>query len=61
MSYLETEILLAVLNEDEAEADRLAAGMLIGELNHFSGILVRTKRIADRYYWMRKSQMEASK
>ena len=58
MRTIEEAILLAVLNEDEAEADRLASEMLGVELFHLSTILTHTKRIVDRQFWQKKSQRE---
>jgi hypothetical protein len=52
--FLETAILIAVLNEDEEEAERLASEMLPGELFHLSWNLTRMKGIIDRHFLEKK-------
>lgn len=53
---LEEAILLAVLNEDEAETERLVLEMLPGELYRFSEALEKTQKCVNRAYWVKKSQ-----
>ena len=46
------------MNGDDEEANRLASGMLVGELYRFSQALEQAERLVTRHFWEKKSQME---
>lgn len=55
MSTLEEEILLAVLNDDDARAEQLVSEMRLGELYRFGAVLERTRILVNRRFWEKKS------